>query len=150
LHSVPDEPEDAAAIVGEQVHPVLDGPPERGHGPLDRQQQHLDDEGDEDDPPPPPLGDLGADGAVDGVVVGDLAGAQQVEQAPEAALVRPQHHEVAEEVVPAVHDGSPMILRPAGRPRSSWNPRSNYQKTLLLFSQRNRSNEAIQQEHRIN
>ena len=108
MHSVPDEAENAAAIVREQVHPVLDGPPERGHGPLDRQQQHLDDEGDEDDPPPPPLGDLGADGAVDGVVVGDLAGAQQVEQAAEAALVRPQHHEVAEEVVPAVHDGSPI------------------------------------------
>ena len=108
MHSVPDEPEDAAAIVGEQVHPVLDGPPERGQGPLDRQQQHLRGEGDEDGPPPPPLGDLGADGAVDGVVVGDLAGAQQVEQAAEAALVRPQHHEVAEEVVPAVHDGSPI------------------------------------------
>jgi hypothetical protein len=26
-----------------------------------------------------------------------------VQQAPDAALVRPQHHEVAEEVVPAVH-----------------------------------------------
>lgn len=28
-HSVPDEPDDAAAIVREQVHPVLDGAPER-------------------------------------------------------------------------------------------------------------------------
>ena len=103
LHSVPDKPNDAAAIVREQVHPVLDGPPEGRQGRLDRQQQHLHNEGDEDGPPPPPLGDLGADGAVDGVVVGDLAGAQQVQQAPDAALVRPQHHEVAEEVVPAVH-----------------------------------------------
>jgi len=103
LHSFRDKPNDAAAIVREQVHPVLDGPPERRQGRLDRQQQHLHKEGDEDGPPPPPLGDLGADGAVHGVVVGDLAGAQQVQQAPDAALVRPQHHEVAEEVVPGVH-----------------------------------------------
>lgn len=115
-HSVPDEPDDAAAIVREQVHPVLDGAPERRQGPLDGQQQHLRGEGDEDGPPAPALGDLGAGGAVDGVVVGDLAGAQQVQQAADAALVRAQHHEVAEEVgvvASAVHGWSTTRARRA-------------------------------------
>jgi hypothetical protein len=104
LHRAPDETEHAAAIVRDQVHPVLDRPPERGHGPLHTQQQHLRDEGDEDGPPPPVLGDLGSDGAVDGVVIGDVAGAQKVEQAADATLVRAQHHEVAKGLISHVHD----------------------------------------------
>jgi hypothetical protein len=104
LHRVADEHGHAASVVRDEVHPVLDGPPERGHGPPHPPQQHLCDEGDEDGPPPPALGDLGADGAVDSVVFSDVAGAQEVEQVAEADLVRTQHHEVAEEVTSHVHD----------------------------------------------
>ena len=76
LHGIPDKHEHAAAIIREEVHPVFDGPADRGHRPLHPQQQHLHDDGDEDDPPVPPLGDLRAGGAVDGVVASDVAGAK--------------------------------------------------------------------------
>jgi len=103
FHGVPDKVTHPAAVVRHEVHPVLDGLPEQGHGLLHPHQQHLRDDGDEDDPPMQPSVFGRAGRAVDGVVRGDVAGAQKVEEAADAALARPQHHEVAEEFMPAVH-----------------------------------------------
>jgi hypothetical protein len=63
-----------------------------------------------------------------------------VEQAAEAALVRPQHHEVAEEVVPAVHDDR----SPAGREQQE--SEIDLSKSSFFLSEE--SIEAVQQEHR--
>lgn len=78
LQSSDEEHEDAAAILVDEVHPVLRRPPEQGHRLLCRQKQHLHRQRDEHRPPPPPVGDLGAGGAVDGRVLRHLARPHEV------------------------------------------------------------------------